>query len=98
MVDLRSDTNSRAPQEMLEAMVTAEVGDDVFSDDPTALKLEETVAQMFGKQAGLLTPSVTMSNAIAAILSGNPGDEVILWEKSHFSDREGGNLALLAGL
>lgn len=49
MVDLRSDTNSRAPQEMLEAMVTAEVGDDVFSDDPTALKLEETVAQMFGK-------------------------------------------------
>ena len=49
MVDLRSDTNSRAPQEMLEAMVTAEVGDDVFSDDPTALKLEETAAQMFGK-------------------------------------------------
>ena len=53
---------------------------------------------MFGKEAALFTPSATMSNLIGALLSANPGEEVIIWGKSHFADREASNLAIIGGL
>lgn len=68
VVDLRSDTISKPTKEMKEAMMNAEVGDDVYGEDPTVAKLEEKTAHMLGKDAGLFVPSGTMGNLIASKL------------------------------
>ena len=86
MIDLRSDTVTRPTSEMLEAMFSAKVGDDVFVEDPTVTALEEKTAAMFGKQAGLFCPSGTMTNQIAARVHAQPGEEVILHPSNQVSD------------
>ncbi|HRO99389.1 MAG TPA: beta-eliminating lyase-related protein, partial [Flavobacteriales bacterium] len=77
MIDLRSDTVTRPTPAMLEAMSKALVGDDVFGEDPTVNALEERLASLFGKEAGLFCPSGTMTNQIAVRVHTRPGDEVI---------------------
>lgn len=97
MIDLRSDTVTRPTAEMLKAMMNAEVGDDVFGEDPTINKLEAKAAEMFGMEAGLFCPSGTMTNQIALKLHTQPGDEVICHEYSHIYNYEGGGLAFNSG-
>ena len=77
MVDLRSDTVTAPSQAMRQAMAQAGVGDDVFGEDPTVIELQEEVARLLGKEAGLFVPSGTMSNQIAIKAHTQPGDEVI---------------------
>jgi threonine aldolase len=98
IIDLRSDTVTRPTKEMLEAMFSAKVGDDVFAEDPTVIALEETAASMFGKEAGLYCPSGTMTNQIAARVHAQPGEEVILHKLSHLYYYEGGGLMSNSGL
>jgi threonine aldolase len=82
-VDLRSDTVTRPTAAMRRAMATAEVGDDVFGDDPTVSLLEAEVARRFGREAGLFFPSGSMANQVAARLHTSPGEEVVVGEASH---------------
>lgn len=93
MIDLRSDTVTRPGREMLDAMLTAKVGDDVFKEDPTVNLLEARVAEIFGHEAGLFCPSGTMTNQIAIQAHTRPGDEVICHELSHVYHYEGGGIA-----
>ena len=79
-IDLRSDTITRPSRPMLEAMMKAEVGDDVFGEDPTVNLLQEKVAALFGKEAGLFVPSGTMGYQLAIKAHTDPGDEVIVEE------------------
>ncbi len=97
-IDLRSDTVTRPTPSMRRAMAEAEVGDDVFGEDPTVRQLEEEVAGLLGKEAGLFVPSGVMGNQIALRLHTRPGDEVILAERSHIFHYEGGGPAALSGL
>lgn len=97
MIDLRSDTVTRPTKEMLNAMMLAPVGDDVFGEDPTINKLEAMAAEMFGMEAGLFCPSGTMTNQIAIKLHTQPGDEIICHEYSHIYNYEGGGLAANSG-
>jgi threonine aldolase len=97
MIDLRSDTVSRPGREMLEYMFNAEVGDDVFGDDPTVIFLEEKMAAMFGKEAALFCPSGTMTNQIAVKVHTQPGDEIICDSTSHVYNYEGGGIAFNSG-
>ncbi len=92
-IDFRSDTITRPTKAMLEAMFSAEVGDDVFNEDPTVQKLEKKAAAIFGKEAGLFCPSGTMTNQIAIKLHTQPGDEVICDKLSHIYHYEGGGIA-----
>jgi threonine aldolase len=78
MIDLRSDTVTKPSKPMLEAMMNANVGDDVFSEDPTVKALEEYCAALFGMEAGLFCPSGTMSNQIAVKAQTQPLDESYL--------------------
>mgnify|MGYP001170501660 CR=1 FL=1 len=96
-IDLRSDTITQPTTLMRREMHHAIVGDDVLGDDPTVIQLEETVATMFGKEAGLFVASGTMSNAIAIKAHTNPGDEVITERYSHIYLYEGGGYAALSG-
>jgi len=89
-IDLRSDTVTKPTPEMLEAMMSAEVGDDVFGEDPTVIALEEKVASMFGKEAALFCPSGTMTNQIAVKVNTQPQDEIICDQTSHIYRYEGG--------
>lgn len=98
MIDLRSDTVTQPPQAMRRAMAAAEVGDDVFGEDPTVRRLEERVAQLLGKEAALFVPSGVMGNQIAILLHTRPGDEVILAERSHIFHYESGAPGLIAGV
>lgn len=93
LIDLRSDTVTRPTKGMLDAMLSAKVGDDVFGDDPTVIELEKKVATMFGKEAALFCPSGTMTNQIAIKIHTQPGDEVICEEGSHVYRYEGGGIA-----
>lgn len=97
VIDLRSDTVTKPSKEMLNAMFTADVGDDVFGDDPTVNELEKKVAEMFGKEAALFCPSGTMTNQIAVKVHTKPGDEVICDESSHVYRYEGGGIAFNSG-
>jgi threonine aldolase len=97
-VDLRSDTVTRPSAAMRLAMANAEVGDDVFGDDPTVHKLEATVAELLGTEAALFTPTGTMANQIALRSHTRPGDEVILGKDAHCWRHESGALAALGGL
>ncbi|MCX8020496.1 MAG: aminotransferase class I/II-fold pyridoxal phosphate-dependent enzyme [Chitinophagaceae bacterium] len=97
MIDYRSDTVTRPCSGMLKAMLAAEVGDDVFGEDPTVNKLEEILAEMFGMEAALFCPSGTMTNQIAIKCHTQPGDEVICDESSHIYQYEGGGIAFHSG-
>ncbi len=95
-IDLRSDTVTKPSSLMLEAMMAAEVGDDVFGDDPTVHKLEEKTASMFGMEAALFCTSGTMTNQLAIRSLCSPGSEVICDKLSHVFLYEGGGIALNA--
>lgn len=97
MVDLRSDTVSQPTAAMREAMFSAPLGDDVFSEDPTVNTLESRMATLFGHEAGLFCPSGTMSNQIALAVHTRPGDEVICDEGAHIYRYEGGGLMANSG-
>ena len=98
MIDLRSDTVTRPTPEMRRAMMEAPVGDDVFAEDPTAIKFQERMASMFGMEAGLFVPSGTMSNQLCLYMVTNPGDEVIVDELGHIYNYEGGAASVLSGV
>jgi len=98
IVDLRSDTLTRPTAEMRAAMMAAEVGDDVYGEDPTVRALEAETAQALGKDAAVFTPSGTMANQIAILLHARPGDSVICEEGAHVHVYEAGGGAALAGV
>ncbi len=93
-IDLRSDTVTRPTPGMLEAMLGAEVGDDVFREDPSVNALEERLAALFGKEAGLFCPSGTMTNQLAIRMHTEPGCEVICHREAHVYKYEGGGIAV----
>jgi threonine aldolase len=97
MIDYRSDTVTRPSKEMLQAMVLAPLGDDVFGEDPTVIELETKLASMFGIEDGIFCPSGTMTNQIAIKCHTQPGDEVICDQSSHVYLYEGGGIAFNAG-
>ena len=96
-IDLRSDTVTKPTDEMREAMARAEVGDDVYGDDPSARRLQERAAEMMGKDAALFVPSGTMGNQIAVRLHTQPGQEVIVEERSHMFNMEMAGMAVISG-
>lgn len=98
MIDLRSDTITRPTPEMLEAMILAEVGDDVFSADPTVNKFQQKMANLFGMEAGLFVPSGTMSNQLCLHVLTEAGDEVIIDETGHVFNYESGAAAHLSSI
>jgi threonine aldolase len=98
MIDLRSDTVTKPTKAMLAAMVAAEVGDDVFGEDPTIKKLEERVAHDLGKEAALFVPSGTMSNQIAVRVHCRPGDELLCESTCHIYQWEAGGPAVHSGV
>jgi threonine aldolase len=97
-VDLRSDTVTKPPPAMREAMARAEVGDDVFGDDPTVNKLQEVAAERFGMQAGLFFPSGTQSNLAAVMAHCARGEEVIVGQDAHTYRYEAGGAAVLGSI
>lgn len=98
IVDLRSDTLTRPTPAMRQAMAAAEVGDDVWGEDPTAMRLEERAADVLGKEAALFVPSGTMANQIALLVHCRPGDEVICARGAHVRLYESGAGAAWAGV
>jgi len=97
-IDLRSDTVTRPTSAMRKAMSEAEVGDDVFGEDPTVNSLQEKVANLLGKEAALFVPSGTMANQLSIKSHTQPGDEVIIEASSHPYNFEGGAGAALSGV
>lgn len=97
IIDLRSDTFTLPTQQMLEYMVKAPVGDDVFREDPSVNELERFAAEMFGMEAAIFCPSGTMTNQIAINCHTRPGDEVICEKTSHIYQYEGGGIAFNSG-
>ena len=97
-VDLRSDTVTKPTPEMREAMAEAEVGDDVFGDDPTVNKLEAMAAEKLGKEAAIFVPSGTMGNLLALLVHCQRGDEVICGNQSHIYLNEAGGMSALGGI
>lgn len=97
VIDLRSDTVTRPGKEMLDFMFKAEVGDDVFGDDPTVISLEEKMAAMFGKEAAIFCASGTMANQVAIKAHTQPGDEIICDITSHVYNYEGGGIGFNSG-
>lgn len=98
MIDLRSDTVTKPSPAMREAMAQAEVGDDVFGEDPTVNRLQETAAGLLGKEAALFVPSGTMANQLAVRLHTKPGDEIIVEAGAHVVRYESGAAAALSGV
>ena len=97
IIDLRSDTVTRPTPEMRRAMAEAEVGDDVYGEDPTVNRLEALAAQVFGKEAGLFVPTGTMANTIAIKLHTKHGEEVICDSRSHVLNYELSMMGWFAG-
>lgn len=97
-IDLRSDTVTRPTPAMREAMARADVGDDVYGEDPTVNRLEERIAEITGKEAAIFVPSGTMGNQIALLCHTRRGDEVILGEAAHVAFDESGAGAAWAGV
>lgn len=97
VIDFRSDTVTKPTSGMMEAMMKAKVGDDVFGEDPTINELEQMAAGMFGMEAAIFCPSGTMTNQIAIKCHTQPGDEVICDETSHIYQYEGGGIAFNSG-
>jgi threonine aldolase len=98
LVDLRSDTVTKPSPGMRKAMAEAEVGDDVFHEDPSVNRLEEMVAERYGKEAALFVASGTMANQLAIRTQTHHGDEIIMERTSHPFNSESGALAALAGV
>ncbi len=98
VIDLRSDTVTHPTSEMRKAMFEAEVGDDVYGEDPTVNRLETMAAGMMGKEAALFTTSGTQSNLIAVLTHTNHGDEVIVGDEAHMLWYEVGGAATLGGV
>ncbi len=98
IIDLRSDTVTKPTPAMREAMAKAEVGDDVFGEDPTVNKLQEMAAEKMGKEAGLFVPSGTMGNLIAVLISCGRGNEAIMGDRGHTFLFEGGGVSALGGV
>ncbi len=97
-IDLRSDTVTKPTPAMRRAMAEAEVGDDVYLEDPTVNRLQERAAEIFEKEAALFVPSGTMGNQICVKLSARPGTEVVLEQRSHIFNYEMGASAVLSGV
>jgi len=98
MVDLRSDTVTRPTDAMRRAMAEAEVGDDVYGEDPTVNRLQDVVADLLGKDAALFVPSGTMANQICLHVLTDRGDEVVLEKSSHVYNYETGASSVLSGV
>lgn len=98
VIDLRSDTVTRPTPAMRAAMAAAEVGDDVFGDDPTVNRLEAVAAELVGKEAAMFVPSGTMGNLCALLAHTQPGDKVLLGSECHIYHYEVGGLARVGGL
>lgn len=98
VIDLRSDTVTRPSEGMRRAMASAEVGDDVFGEDPTVRLLEERVAALMGKEAALFCPSGTMANLIGVASAALPGEEALVDSESHILHYELAGTAMLAGV
>lgn len=98
MIDLRSDTVTKPTAGMRQAMANAEVGDDVYGEDPTVNRLQETAAALLGKKAALFVPSGTMANQLAIRVQTQPGQEVIAESKAHIVRYEQGAAGALAGV
>ncbi|MFN0088145.1 MAG: GntG family PLP-dependent aldolase [Blastocatellia bacterium] len=97
-IDLRSDTVTKPTAAMRRAMAGADVGDDVYGEDPTVNRLQERAAELLGKEAGLFVPSGTMGNQICVRLHTRPGTEVVLEERSHIYNYEMGAAAAISGV
>jgi len=97
-IDLRSDTVTRPTPAMRKAMAGAEVGDDVFGEDPTVNRLQERAAELLGKEAALFVPSGIMANQLAVRLLTHPGDEVIIESQAHIFHYEAGAGGALSGI
>ncbi len=98
MIDLRSDTVTKPTPDMRAAMAAADVGDDVYAEDPTINRLQDRVAQLLGKEAALFVPSGTMSNQIAVRVHCRPGDEMLCDDTCHIFTWEAGAAATLSGV
>lgn len=98
MIDLRSDTVTRPTPRMRRAMAEAEVGDDVYGEDPTVLALQERTAELFGREAALFCPSGVMCNQLWLRVLARPGTEVVVEADAHVVNYEGGAGALLGGV
>jgi threonine aldolase len=98
VIDLRSDTVTHPSPEMRRAMANAELGDDVYGEDPTVNRLQELAADMLGKEAGLFVASGTMGNLVSLLAHTSRGDRVILGDESHVFHNEQGGAAVVGGL
>lgn len=98
MIDLRSDTVTRPTRQMRRAMAEAEVGDDVFLEDPTVRRLQEKAAEIFEKEAALFMPTGSMGNQVAVKLHTRPGDEVIIEERGHIFNYEMATPSVVSGV
>ena len=98
MIDLRSDTVTKPSEKMRAAMAAAEVGDDVFGEDPTVNRLQDRAADIFEKEAALFVPTGSMGNEIAVKLHTQPGQEIIIEERGHVLNYELGAAALISGV
>lgn len=98
MIDLRSDTVTRPSPAMLQAMISAPLGDDVMGDDPTVIQLQQAVAERAGKAAGLFFPSGTQSNLAALMAHCERGDEYLVGQQAHTYKYEGGGAAVLGSI
>src|ERR1700678_4279267 len=97
MIDLRSDTVTRPTAKMREAMAAAEVGDDVYREDPTVNRLEARAAEVFGREAGWFLPTGSMGNQVAIRLHTDRGQEVVCEARAHVMDWEMGTTAVFSG-
>ena len=97
-IDLRSDTVTKPSKGMLDAMMNAQVGDDVYKEDPTVNALEERLAKMFGKPSALFFPTGSMANQAAIKLHTNPGEQVICDKYAHVYNYEGGGVSFNSGV
>lgn len=98
MIDLRSDTVTKPTPAMRKAMAEAEVGDDVYSEDPTVNRLQDRAAEMFGKEAALFVPTGSMGNQIAVKLHTRQGDEIVIEERGHIFNYEMGTPSVVSGV
>ena len=97
-IDLRSDTLTRPTPQMLEAMMSAEVGDDVYKEDPTVNALEEKIADLFGMDAALYFPTGSMTNQAAIKMHTQPGEQLIADKYAHIYNYEGGGVSFNSGV
>src|SRR5690349_12886261 len=97
-IDLRSDTVTKPSAEMRRAMAEAEVGDDVFLEDPTVNRLQTRAAEVFGREASLYVPSGSMGNLACIMAQTRPGQEVICEESGHIYNYEMASMSAIAGV